>query len=81
MDLFLDIIENAYFGHNFQYGKETFRLEPTMVRPADFHKYTSGLQTSSYESLLKTLDPTFKSLANSEVYRANTGWIAKGITG
>ena len=81
MDLFLDVIEKAYFGGSFQYGKETFRLEPTMVRPADFHRCPSDLQASSYKSLLKTLDPTFKALASSEVYRANTGWITKGLTG
>jgi hypothetical protein len=30
---------------------------------------------------LKALDPTFKSLASSEVYRDRTGWIAQGLRG
>lgn len=48
--------------------------------PADFQRRTIDLQ-SSYDSLLKALDPTFKTLANSEVYRAKTGWITKGLNG
>lgn len=80
IDLFLDIIEKAYLGSDFQYDKQTFRLEPTLVMPADFQRRTIEPQ-SSYESLLKALDPVFKSLANSEVYRAKTGWIAKGLYG
>lgn len=80
IDLFLDIIEKAYIGSDFQYNKETFRLEPTLVMPADFQRRAIGSH-SSYESLLKALDPTFRSLANSEVYRAKTGWIAKGLSG
>jgi hypothetical protein len=30
---------------------------------------------------LKALDPTFRSLASSEVYRVKTGWIAQGLRG
>jgi hypothetical protein len=80
MDIFIDIIEKAYQGTSFQYGEETFRLAPTLVRPADFHRKTCNAQTS-YESLLNALDPAFKTLAASEVYRADTGWIAKGVNG
>jgi hypothetical protein len=80
MDLFIDIIEKTYIGANFQYGGEIFRLTPTLVRPADFHKKPTTVQTV-YDALLKTLDPAFKALAASEVYRASTGWIAKGVNG
>lgn len=81
IDLFLDIIEKAYLGGDVQYGNQTFRLEPTLVMPADFQRRTIETPHSSYESFLKALDPVFKSLANSEVYRAKTGWIAKGLNG
>jgi len=80
MDIFIDIIEKAYQGTSFQHGKETFRLAPTLVRPADFHRKTCNAQTS-YESLLNALDPAFKTLAASEVYRAKTGWITKSVNG
>lgn len=80
IDLFLDIIEKAYLGNNFQYDRRTFRLEPTLVMPADFQKRTID-SYSSYDSLLKALNSTFKSLATSEVYRTKTGWIAKGLSG
>ena len=80
IDLFIDIIEKTYLGNSFQYGGETFRLTPTLVKPADFHRKASNVQTS-YESLLNALEPTFKTLATSEVYRAKTGWIAKGVNG
>jgi hypothetical protein len=80
IDLFLEIIEKAYLGSDFQYDKQTFRLDPTLVMPADFQRRTIDSH-SSYDSLLKALDPTFKSLATSEVYRAKTGWIAKGLSG
>jgi hypothetical protein len=80
IDLFLDIIEKAYLGSDFQYGKQTFRLEPTLVMPADFQRRTIESH-SSFESFLKALYPVFKSLANSEVYRVKTGWVAQGLNG
>lgn len=64
-----------------QYRKRTFRLQPTLVQPADFYRRIFGSSLTSYESLLKALDPTFRSLASSEVYRARTGWIAQGLRG
>jgi len=81
IDLFFDIIEKAYLGIDFQYGKQIFRLRPTLVQPADFYRRTFGSSLTSYESLLKALNPTFKSLASSEVYRDRTGWIAQGLRG
>jgi hypothetical protein len=81
IDLFFDIIERAYLGSEFKYGKQTFKLQPTLVQPADFHRRTFGSSLTSYESLLKALDPNFKSLASSEVYRVRTGWIAQGLRG
>ncbi|MCL2134451.1 MAG: hypothetical protein FWH37_02690 [Candidatus Bathyarchaeota archaeon] len=80
LDVFINIIDKAYQGSSFQYGKETFRLAPTLVRPADFHRKPCNAKTS-YEHLLNALDPAFKTLATSEVYRADTGWIAKGVNG
>lgn len=81
IELFFDIIEKAYLGSDFQYGKQIFRLQPTLVQPADFYRRTFGSSLTSYESLLKALDPTFRSLASSEVYRVRTGWIAQGLRG
>jgi hypothetical protein len=81
IDLFFELIEKAYLGSEFTYRKETFRLQPTLVRPADFHRRAFGSSLTSYESLLKALDPSFKSLASSEVYRVETGWIAQGLRG
>jgi hypothetical protein len=81
IDLFFEIIEKAYLGREFVYKHETFRSKPTLVKPADFHRRTFGSSLTSYESLLKVLDPSFKSLASSEVYRVKTGWIARGLIG
>ena len=81
IDLFFDIIEKAYLGSEFKYGKQTFRLQPTIVQPADFYRRAFGSSLTSYESLLKALNPTFRSLASSEVYRVRTGWIAQGLRG
>lgn len=81
IDLFLDIIEKAYLGNDFRYAKETFRLQPTLVAPADFYKRTFDSSLTSYESLLKALDPVFKSIAVSEVYRVRKGWVARGLKG
>jgi hypothetical protein len=79
--LFFDIIEKAYLGKQFTYRKQTYRLQPTLVRPSDFLRRTFGSSLTSYESLLKALDPTFKSLASSEVYRVRSGWVAQGLKG
>jgi hypothetical protein len=76
----MDIIEKAYTGSDFQYNRRTFKLEHTLVMPADFQRRNIAPNTS-YESLLRALDPAFKALANSEVYRVRTGWIAKGLVG
>lgn len=81
IDLFFAIIERAYLGKEFIHKNETFRLNPTLVRPADFHRRTFGKSLTSYESLLKALDPVFKSLSSSEVYRTKTGWIDRGLVG
>jgi len=81
IELFLDIIEKAYLENDFQYDQLTFRLQPTLVTPADFHRRTFGSSLTSYESLLKALDPVFKSLATSEVYRVRTGWVARSLKG
>jgi hypothetical protein len=51
------------------------------VQPADFYRRSFGSSLTSYESLLKALDPTFRSLATSEVYRVKTGWVAQGLRG
>lgn len=79
--LFFEIIERAYLGQQFTYGRDTFRLQPTLVRPADFHRRAFGTSLTSYESLLKALDPDLKTLARGEVYRVRTGWIAQGLKG
>jgi len=81
INLFFDIIEKAYLGSEFVYNKRNFRLQPTLVRPADFHRRISGSPTTVYEALLKALDSDFKFVARSEVYRVKTGWIAQGLKG
>jgi hypothetical protein len=81
IDLFFEIVEKAYLGQPFRYGQDTFRLQPTLVRPADFHRRAFGSSLTSYESLLKTLESDFKTLARGEVYRVRTGWIAQGLKG
>jgi hypothetical protein len=79
--LFFEIIEKAYMGSELTYGDRTFRLQPTLVRPSDFHRRTFNASLTPYESLLKALDSNFKVVARSEVYRTKTGWIAQGLKG
>jgi len=81
INLFFDMIEKAYLGSQFTYDNQTFRLQPTLVRPADFYRRTFGSSPTSYESLLRALDPNFKTVARSELYRVKTGWIAQGLKG
>lgn len=81
INLFFDIIEKTYLGREITNGKRKFRLQPTLVRPADFHRRIFGPPSTSYEALLKSLDSDFKSVARSEVYRVKTGWIAQGLRG
>lgn len=78
--LFLSIIRVAYLGERFEYKGKTFDLEPTLVIPSDFHRRIASPSTS-YESLLNSLDPQFKYLARSEVYRVKRGWVAQGLNG
>lgn len=81
INLFFDIIEKAYLGNEFTYGIQRFKLQPALVRPADFHRRILGSPSTSYEALLKSLDSDFKSVARSEVYRVKSGWIAQGLRG
>ena len=80
IELFFEIIEKAYMGSRFTYKDQSYQLKPTLVRPSDFYRRI-GTPESSYTSLLKALDVTFKMVAHSEVYRAGTGWIDQGIKG
>lgn len=81
ISLFFDIIEKAYLGEEFVYKGKKFKLQPTLVKPSDFYRRTFGKSLTSYETLLRALDPDFKAVAISEIYRAKTGWIAQGIKG
>jgi hypothetical protein len=81
ISLFFDIIEKAFLGSNFVYGKRVFKLQPTLVRPVDFQRRISGSPSSAYEALVKALDVDFKALARSEVYRTRKGWVEQGLRG
>ena len=78
--LFLDIVEAAYLGNEFEYEGRSFKLKPTLVMPYDFLKRTSKADTE-YERLLGSLDPRFKEAADSEMYRRGEGWISRGVGG
>lgn len=80
ISLFLSIVRAAYLGGNFQYSEQTFRLKPRLVAPSDFHRRITT-PSNSYESLLMSLNPRFKRLASTEVYRVRKGWIAQGLKG
>ncbi len=80
IELFFEIIEKAYNGSRFTYKNQSYQLKPTLVRPADFFRRVVT-PDSSYAALLRDLDITFKTVARSEVYRAETGWIDQGIKG
>lgn len=62
------------------YEDKIFDLEPTLVSPSDFYRRIASPSTK-YELLLDSLDPHFKYLARSEVYRVRRGWIAQGLKG
>lgn len=62
-----------------QYGNKTFRLEPTIPRAYDFLRKIDS-PVNQYEQLLSILGPTFKSAARTEIYRRNTGWLARGVS-
>ena len=81
ISLFFDIIERAFLGGDFTFGKEVFKLQPTLVRPVDFQRRISGSPSSSYEALIKALNVDFKTLARSEVYRVRKGWVEQGLKG
>lgn len=76
--LFLNIIRDAYCGNDFTYKGVTYRLKPTLVRPYDFVK-KKPVPKTDYERLMNDLDPSFKDAARTEIYRAERGWIARGI--
>jgi len=78
--LFLSIIRAAYLGESFTYNKQVFRLKPTLVEPSDFYRRITD-PSSSYESLLKSLNSRFRHVASTEVYRAQRGWVAQGLKG
>lgn len=67
-------------GERFAYESKTFDLEPTLVIPSDFYRRIASPSTR-YESLLNSLDPQFKYVARSEVYRVRKGWVAQGLKG
>jgi len=78
--LFLSITRAAYLGERFVYEGKTYDLQPTLVQPADFYRRIPRPSTQ-YEKLLYSLDPTFKHVARSEVYRVRSGWVSQGLKG
>lgn len=77
-EIFLDVITKAFLGVEIRYGSETFKLEPTIPRTYDFLRKIESPQ-NEYERLLSNLGSTFKSAAKTEIYRKNTGWLARGV--
>jgi len=80
IELFLSIVRAAYLGERFEYGNDEFHLDPTIASPYDFYR-TIRHPTNQYESLLASLDPRFKALARTEVYRKRKGWTVQGARG
>lgn len=80
IQLFLSIIRDAYLGGRFVYKDKKFNLEPTLVTPYDFSRKIRHPK-NDYESLLASLNPSFKAAARTEVYRRRRGWVALGLQG
>ena len=77
-EIFLDVITKAFLGAEIHYGSKTLKLEPTIPRAYDFLRKIKSPQ-NQYEQLLSKLGSTFKSAAKAEIYRKNTGWLARGV--
>ncbi len=72
LELFLEIIKEAYFGNRFRYGTRDYNLEPTLVQPYDFIRKINKPKTD-YEKLMMALDTRFKEIARHEMYRKKGG--------
>jgi len=79
--LFLRIVRCAFMGEPIEYEGRTFNLQPTLVTPSDFTRRQIKRPRSEYDLLLNSLDPRFKHLARTEVYRVRRGWVAQGLKG
>jgi len=77
-EIFLDVVTKAFLGAEIHYGTNELKLEPTIPRAYDFLRKIEYPQ-NQYEQLLSSLGPAFKSAAKTEIYRKNTGWLARGV--
>jgi hypothetical protein len=78
--LFLSIIHDSYIGGKCTYNNQSFSLLPTLITSYDFLRTIKKPETE-LDRLLDSLDPRFKAVARSEMYRRGVGWIDRGIAG
>lgn len=77
-DLFVDIVRSAFLGGKHNVNNQSYSLEPTLVRRYDFLRTVPEFGSKSeMNRLFIDLSSDFRSVARSEMYRKNGGWIDK----
>lgn len=78
-ETFIKTVNDLYRGVEFTYAGRTIKLSPTIISPYDLISDVKEPK-SDYERYLASLLPAFKATAKSELYRSESGWIARGIS-
>jgi hypothetical protein len=77
-DIFIDAINEVFFGCDFKYQDKYRRLNPTILSTNDILKKNPEPITL-FDMYLESLPDSFKETARSEMYRKDTGWIPRGL--
>lgn len=75
--MFGGLVEAAFLGQTYRLGTNNYVLKPVILGKYDVLRSISSPGTE-FERLLRDFPQEFKSVARSELYRKNTGWITRG---
>lgn len=75
-DIFLETVQNVFFGCKFQHENVLRDLNPTILSTSDLLQFIEEPK-NPFEMYLKKLPNSFKAAVRSELYRADVGWLAR----
>ncbi len=77
LGMFSSLVRATFLGENYSLGSNSYALNPMLLGKYDVLRSIVN-PASEFERLVKDLPRDFKSVARTELYRKNSGWIERG---
>lgn len=75
--MFSGLVRATFLGETYRLDSNSYILKPALLGKYDVLRSIAN-PASEFERLVRDLPSDFKSVARSELYRKNTGWIERG---